>query len=211
MLSKFCLSQSSLDMRDPTFSQPTNLNDRVLESCAMICIESAARLVSLVNESWHVMVSLPSDRAYPNRSSPTPLIPWWFRVFYLHVACQHFVAAMLRPEIFAPLVTESWSGVVAALHAHEHISPCVQRCIAAFQHMWTKVIKIQPRETDATTKRVPQGIAMSLGLDDTPADIDQFMRDIMQGFEPDAESLFDQLNDVNWSEAFDQGGLETRL
>ena len=111
---------------------------------------------------------------------------------------------MLRSEIFAPLVIESWSGVMAALHAHEHISPCVQRCIAAFQHMWTKVIKIQHGETDAATRQVPQGIAMGLGLDNAPTDIDQFMRDIMQGFEPDTESLLDPLNDVSWLEALDQ-------
>ncbi|KAJ5323217.1 hypothetical protein N7476_001817 [Penicillium atrosanguineum] len=198
MLARFCLSQSNLDSSIVSTSSPANLSDRVLESCAAICIESASRLISIVSESWQGSVN------YPAGSIDPPLLPWWFRIFYLHVASQHLIAAMLRADLFASLVTESWSSAMTALRAHEHISPSVQRCIAAFERMWSKVMKIQTGLSDGTIGQELQSATLGIGPETDHIDVDEFMQDILRGFESNVESPLFALDDVNWFESLDQ-------
>ena len=95
----------------------------------MLCVENSQKIIALVHESYRSEAAI-------------GILPWWYRIFYLYVASQHLIAAMLRPDVFAPMVLESWSKAMSALCAHEHLSSSVQRCISTFRTMWQKVTDI---------------------------------------------------------------------
>jgi hypothetical protein len=127
MLARFCLAQSQAE-RSPA-PVDHRLENRILQDCATLCVENAQKLIALVCENYR------SDAAIG-------ILPWWYRVFYLYVASQHLIAAMLRPDVFAPVVLESWCKAHSALCAHEHLSSAVKQCISTFQKMWQKVTDI---------------------------------------------------------------------
>ena len=124
MLVRFCLPQSQAERAPVPVDQ--GLGDRILKDCATICVENSQKMIALVYENYRPDAAI-------------GILPWWYRIFYLYVASQHLIAAMLRPDVFAPVVLESWSKAMAALCAHEHLSPSVQQCISTFQTMWQKV------------------------------------------------------------------------
>ena len=126
MLARFCLPQHHGE-KAPV---PSGLGNRILQECATLCVENAHKIITLIDDSSMLNETI-------------GLLPWWYRVFYLHIASQHLIAAMLRPDVFAPTATESWNKAMSALRALEHLSPSVQRCIASFQAMWQKVVAIR--------------------------------------------------------------------
>lgn len=60
-------------------------------------------------------------------------LPWWIRIFYFYVAI--LIASMLRPDIFASTVPDTWGTAMIAFGAHEP-SRAVTRCVASFCSMW---------------------------------------------------------------------------
>lgn len=101
---------------------------------------------------------------------------------------QHLIAAMLRPDVFATVVVESWNTAVSALSAHEHLSLSVGRCLNKLRLMWGKVGDIQASISHEVL-----------------ADCDMGWRDVFQylGFEAEM-SLFGMddsvgLGDIDWS------------
>lgn len=124
MLARFCLPKSQAERVPAPVGQ--GLGDRILQDCATLCVENSQKMIGLVFDNYR------SDTAIG-------FLPWWYRVFYLYVASQNLIAAMLRPEVFAPVVLEPWGKAMATLCAHEHLSASVQRCISTFQTMWHKV------------------------------------------------------------------------
>ena len=127
MLARFCLPQSQAERALAPADQ--GLGDRILQDCATLCVENSQKMIALVYENQRPDAAI-------------GILPWWLRVFYLYVASQHLITAMLRPDVFAPMVLESWSKAMSALCAHEHLHSSVQRCISTFRTMWQKVTDI---------------------------------------------------------------------
>ncbi|KAF4220825.1 hypothetical protein CNMCM5878_000481 [Aspergillus fumigatiaffinis] len=130
-IARLCLSHPQTQRIPPPAE--TSIGDRVLETCATLCVENAQKLIMLVQEC--------------SRPDKAGLIPWWYRIFYLYIAMQHFIAAMLRPDLFGSLVPESWNTAVSVLSAHEHLSASVRRCLNKLQMMWQRVIDIHSPST----------------------------------------------------------------
>jgi hypothetical protein len=98
-----------------------------------MCIEAAQNMTSLVVETLE-----------PDRS--TGLLPWWLRIYCLHIAGTHLLAAMFRSDLFTDSVSQSWDNTLSALGAHEHLSSYVQQCIRTFEMLSTKIR--YPNDTD---------------------------------------------------------------
>jgi hypothetical protein len=91
-----------------------------------MCIEAAQQVALLVIET------LEPDE-------PIGLLPWWYRIYYLHIAGSNFLAAMFRSELFTDSVSQSWKGVLMALRAHEHLSPYVPQCVWTFETLAARI------------------------------------------------------------------------
>jgi hypothetical protein len=75
-----------------------------------MCLEAAQRIATLIIETLE-----------PDQAEPIGLLPWWYRIYFLHIAGSNFLAAMINRELFTESVARSWEGVLAALRAHEHL------------------------------------------------------------------------------------------
>jgi hypothetical protein len=107
MLARFCLSQSQV-LAGSHLDQ--GLSDRILQSCATLCLENAQKMISLVQE-------------YHNKPEESiGLLPWWHRVLYLHVAATTLIAATLRADLFTSSISQSWNMAMAALHSFQSLS-----------------------------------------------------------------------------------------
>ncbi|RHZ64934.1 transcription factor domain-containing protein [Aspergillus thermomutatus] len=145
IMARFCISNLQAP-KAPT-SAEAGLGDRFSQTCATLCVENAQKLVALIQEC--------------SRSDRTGLVPWWYRIFYLYIAMQHLITAMLRPDVFGTAVLEPWNTAVSVLGAHEHLSPSVRRCLNSFQMMWQRVIDIhRPPTQDARPSRADRNMGL---------------------------------------------------
>jgi len=106
----------------------SSLEDRLTQSCASLCVECAQEMVSVIQR-------------YHNSQESFGILPWWQRLFYLHVAGTILMAAMLRADFYTPSVSNSWAQVMEALRAHEHLGPFIGQCISSFQLLAGKIAK----------------------------------------------------------------------
>ncbi|KAJ5787108.1 hypothetical protein N7457_002098 [Penicillium paradoxum] len=104
----------------------SSLSERLLRECARMCIDAAQSVTSLVVETLD-----------PARG--IGILPWWTRVYYLHIAGMIFLAAMVGSDLFTESVSRSWQDVLAALRAHVHLSTYVQQCVWTFEALSTKI------------------------------------------------------------------------
>ena len=132
MLARLCFVRSQSN--NTAFSS-ISLENRLLQDCAWLCVDNSVRLLSLVYETC-------------GRGTVENSLPWWHRVFYLFVALQHLLAAMLRPDLFNQLVSENWNTALSTLGAHEHLSPAVKRCVSSFQKMAQTLSSLSGGTTD---------------------------------------------------------------
>ncbi|KAK3297918.1 fungal-specific transcription factor domain-containing protein [Chaetomium fimeti] len=141
MLARHCLSRIPTSQSDNTTDRSGSLSHRIVQDCAALCVENAQKVIALIVDECNT--SPQSDGsgggaaagadAGLNSGSGSGIIPWWYRVFYLHVAGTVLMAATLQPNLCTPDVSESWSRAMAALRAHEHLSPFVSQCVATFE------------------------------------------------------------------------------
>ncbi|KAH1497128.1 hypothetical protein KXX52_001448 [Aspergillus fumigatus] len=148
-LSQVLTGSSAAARQDFLLPTQAGPGDRILETCATLCVDNAQKLIMLVQEC--------------SRPDKTGLIPWWYRVFYIYIAMQHLIAAMLRPDLFGTVVPESWNTAVSVLSAHERLSPSVRRCLNKLQMMWQTVIDIQ---SPPTHEAAPSSMDYNTGLQD---------------------------------------------
>lgn len=135
------------------------------------------------------MVDLVCDNCGPGEATIGPL-PWWYRIFYLYVASQHMMAAMLRPDVLlTSMISESLGKALSALRSHEHLSPCVGRCLKSFQTLSQKISDIHHLAGDRVT--VPGGSANAC--------FQGLFQDL--GFE--AESSLLGVEDMSWLDVAD--------
>ncbi|PYH89968.1 hypothetical protein BO71DRAFT_296584, partial [Aspergillus ellipticus CBS 707.79] len=98
-------------------------------------------------------------------------LPWWYRIFYLYIAVQHLIAAMLRPDLFPDVAHDPWHTAIAALAAHEPPSLSVQRCVVSFRGMRQKVMDIHaaraglPLSAEIGSPGAVQDLFQHLGFD----------------------------------------------
>lgn len=117
-----------------TSPKPSSLGDRIIKDCAKVCVEAAQKLTKLIIE-----ILEPYE--------PMGLLPWWYRIYYLHIAGTHFLAAMFLAELFTESVSKSWDDVMSALRAHEHLSTYVLQCIRKFETLSARIA--QTRQLNA--------------------------------------------------------------
>jgi len=92
-----------------------------------MCVETAERIVTMILDSTE-----------PNEA--IGLLPWWYRVYYLHIAGTTFLAAMLG-DLFTESVSQSWNSMLASLREHVHLSIFIPQCIATFQTLSERILE----------------------------------------------------------------------
>lgn len=90
-----------------------------------MCVDAAQAVTSLVVETLD-----------PGQS--IGILPWWTRVYYLHIAGLIFLAAIVGSDLFTDSVSQSWQDILAALHEHVHLSTYVQQCVWTFEVLAAK-------------------------------------------------------------------------
>ena len=129
-----------------------SLDTRILQDCATQGVESAQKIISIVIEDYA-------------QDENARLLPWWYRVFYLYIAMQQLVAAMMQAQIFQPLVSDCWEKAMSALCAHEYLSPCLTRCTASFRKMWQRVANVRGPTIPESSEFSSQDVLHHLGLE----------------------------------------------
>ncbi|KAK3938461.1 hypothetical protein QBC46DRAFT_292403 [Diplogelasinospora grovesii] len=181
MLAHFCLSQ-------PQPSADQSLGYRILQDCASLCVENSRKIIALINDNFDS-----GDAIGP--------VPWWHRIFYLYVASQHLIAAMLRPDVFTAMASDSLRRALSILQGHEHLSPCVGRCIKSFQTLSQKIADIHHHPTTAAGTG-GDGVQAVEGQASFP-NLNLNFQDVFQGlgFEADNSSLLGMgmgMEDMSW-------------
>jgi hypothetical protein len=174
MLARLCFGKE--DKSTPSALEEC-LKDRVSRECAILCVTNAQKMVDLVHEH------------HRNSSNPRLgicVIPWWYRIFYFHVASTILIAASLRHDLFTLKVSESWDKVMMALHEHEHLSPFITQCIAMFQALKKKIVEMDHGRV------APDNIIPNTYFQDVIHDM---------GFDPD-NFLFGK-EDISWLSNFE--------
>ncbi len=170
MLARFCSfnSATATATAQATTSSIT-LGDRILRECAAMCIEAAQRLTSLVMET------LEPD-------SSMGLLPWWYRIYYLHIAGTNFLAAMFTSDLFTESVAKSWETVMSALRAHDHLSAFVQQCIRIFETLSARALESRdPSSVGNGDALPPESFIIDNLFQDVGFDFDDFLSNNMEG------------------------------
>jgi hypothetical protein len=111
-----------------------------------MCVEAAQKTTSVIVETLEA-------------GEPIGLLPWWYRIYYLHIAGTSFLAAMFGSDLFTESVSQSWSCVLSTLRAHEHLSTYVQKCSKTFETLAARILGArQPSNAD-----VGGGVALGQG------------------------------------------------
>ncbi|KAF6807257.1 C6 transcription factor [Colletotrichum sojae] len=157
MLARFCLTQGP-----PSPSEThDDLSSRVMQQCAVVCVEAAQSLISVIVR-------------FQRHDGTLGLLPaWWYRVFYIYTAATVLVAARLRPAVFSSLdVARSWNQAMALLHDHENLGPSPRRCAAALQILSAKVFQEQqPQAQPVTGPAGPEADAGTVAASGVPGGI----------------------------------------
>ncbi|TFB05393.1 hypothetical protein CCMA1212_002667 [Trichoderma ghanense] len=151
-------------------SDPPTISDRLLRECAGMCLEAAQKLTSLIAEIHD-----------PNE--PIGILPWWYRVYYLHIAGIHFLAAMFASDLFTPSVERAWYQVLAVLRAHEHLSLYVQQCARTFETLAARILNARCLSADGNGIVALDEGAPGLFLDDMFQDVNFDLDDFVFGVE----------------------------
>jgi hypothetical protein len=119
-----------------------------------MCLEAAQKITSLIAEMY-------------DTSEPIGILPWWYRVYYLHIAGTHFLAAMFVSDLFTSSVEQSWYQVLATLKAHEHLSLYIPQCARTFETLSARIL---PNSDETGTLSMEDG-APELFLHDMFQDV----------------------------------------
>ncbi|KAH8890721.1 putative fungal-specific transcription factor [Thozetella sp. PMI_491] len=150
----------------PESSYPPSFGDRLLKEGAGMCVEAAQSLTSLIVKTLE-----------PDESMG--LLPWWYRIYFLHIAGTNFLAAMLKTELFNPSVAQSWQDCTSALRAHEHLSTYVQQCLRSFETLSARVIEARCLNDDSNGNAQVEDGAFSFLVDDIFQDVNFDLNDLL--------------------------------
>lgn len=101
---------------------------------ALQCVENAQKIISLVDQDSGL------DESTHN-------VPWWYRIFHLHMAGTILLVAMQSVDLFTPAVSESWQQTLSVIKRHEHLSSYVPQFASLFQSLSRKIR--QPGRSDS--------------------------------------------------------------
>lgn len=136
----------------------SSLSGRFTKEGAIKCLETAQKIVRVVLSSMNPDVAI-------------GILPWWYRIYYLHMAGTHFLAAMCTSDLYADSIAESWHTVLSALRSHEHLSEYVKQCVATFESLSVKILQARcgnPNVDSLTDAPVPlafDDIFQEMGID----------------------------------------------
>jgi hypothetical protein len=188
---------------DNTTDNSGTLSQRIVQDCAALCVENAQKVIALIvdecSPSPHLDGSGRGSAASADAESNSGtscgsgIIPWWYRVFYLHVAGTVLMAATLQPNLCTSAVSESWGRAMAALRAHEHLSPFVAQCLATFETLSSGMSTHQqtPYGPSVAGERVAHNNVNSAPM---PPLQDVFFQDMAY----ETEALFFGMDDTSW-------------
>ena len=111
-------------------SPSSSLSDRMTKECATMCLETAQKIVSVVLSSMTPNVRI-------------GILPWWYRIYYLHIAGTHFLAAMCTTDLYTDSIAESWHSVLSALRAHEHLSEYITQCVTTLESLSVRILQVR--------------------------------------------------------------------
>lgn len=159
-----------------TTSDASTISDRLLQECARMCLEAAQKVTSLIAE-----ICDPSE--------PIGILPWWYRVYYLHIAGTHFLAAMFASDLFTSSVEQAWYQVLATLRAHEHLSLYIPQCARTFETLSARILNTRcPDSAENSGMALDEG-APGLFLDDMFQDVNFDLNDFLFGVEDNGRRI----------------------
>ncbi|KAF4969331.1 hypothetical protein FSARC_3406 [Fusarium sarcochroum] len=133
MLARFCSGKSRADNGPATSN--ADRPDQHLRECAAHCVKTAQSITSLIIETL-------------DSYEPMGILPWWYRVYYLHIAGTIFLAAMLKSHLYTTEVSKSWDSLLSALRQHEHLSSYIPRCVHTFTTLSTRILELQRPDSE---------------------------------------------------------------
>lgn len=139
-------------------STSTGLSSRLLRECAVMCVETAERIVTMILDSIE-----------PNEA--IGLLPWWYRVYYLHIAGTIFLAAMLG-DLFTESVLQSWNSMLTSLREHVHLSTFIPHCIRTFETLSARILETRNPNVNHCEDSPPDNDTAGLCFDDIFKDFD---------------------------------------
>ena len=124
MVARCCFMQNNtLVAADTQFD--SSYKGHMIQYGAFQCIGNAQKMISLLDKN-------------SNDDESTYILPWWYRIFYLHVAGTILLAAMQSTNLFTDAVSESWQQTLTVIKRHEHLSSYVPQCASLFQSLSRK-------------------------------------------------------------------------
>ncbi|KGO43787.1 hypothetical protein PEX1_090020 [Penicillium expansum] len=142
----------------------SSLSERLLREAARMCVDAAQAVTSLVVETL-------------DPSQDIGILPWWTRIYYLHIAGVIFLAAMVRPDLFTESVSQSWQLVLTTLRAHVHLSTYVQQCIWTFEALSARISQTGCVELQSEGEHLVDGTGCRFDniFEDIQFDFDEFL------------------------------------
>lgn len=191
MLARYCLSRIPVVASDSTGDR--GLGVRIVQDCAALCVENAQKMITL----------LVDDCNTPDGAG-VGIIPWWYRVFYLHVAGTVLMAATLQPALCSPAVSESWGRAMTALRAHEHLSPFVSQCLGTFETL-SSGMGAHHRNPQSYHSQQPCALLAqetskgASGVNDGTGIATPQLQDAFQDVVFDADAFLFGMEDISWA------------
>lgn len=173
LLARF-YSQTSPMTATQTTAETSNLSNRLLKECAKMCIEAAQNVTSLIIQTLE-------------RDEPIGLLPWWYRIYYLHIAGTNFLAAMLTSDLFTESASQSWQDVLSALRKHEHLTGYVAQCLQTFERCSQRILesqKLRPGDSSNIPLDEPPSLYFDDIFHDTDFDFNSFLFGIEDNISP---------------------------
>jgi hypothetical protein len=136
MVARCCfLQHSSFAVSDPHFD--LSYKGHMIRHGAQQCVENAQRMISLVDKN-------------SGTGESTHNLPWWYRIYHLHVAGTILLAAMQSAVLYTEAVSESWQQMLSVIKRHEHLCSFVPQFASLFQSLSRKASHVrQPGRTDS--------------------------------------------------------------
>ncbi|KKP04951.1 hypothetical protein THAR02_02972 [Trichoderma harzianum] len=124
MVARCCFMQNNAPVAaDAQFE--SSYMGQMIQHGAFQCILNAQRMIALLDKDCNA-----------NESAYT--IPWWSRIFYLHVAGTILLTAMQSTSLFTEAVSDSWQQTLSVFKKHEHLSQYIPQYTALFQSLARK-------------------------------------------------------------------------
>ncbi|PVH87582.1 hypothetical protein DL98DRAFT_581591 [Cadophora sp. DSE1049] len=148
LLARLCLSPN----RESQDELSSRLKLGLERDGGALCIQAAQDMIAVVVAC--------------TKSEIAGILPWWHRIFYLHIAGTILIAAMLREDLWTLAAKQCWESTMSAFHAMEHLNPFVKQCVEHFQMLSCKVLETHQSSTDVPVDGIYfQDIFRDIGFD----------------------------------------------